>query len=83
MTFYVLYEKDEELGFVPIDFLGYNPKGKKPTYLFPQERINKDRTKTHLARIERDFAGLESTKKSISVNSNSLQKNLEGKIIFD
>jgi len=78
MTLYAINDKDEELGFTPIDFLGYTFKGKKPTYLYPQERR---RNNSYLARIERDFAGIETHQLNLN-NSKSPEKKLEDKIFF-
>ena len=81
MTFYALNDKDEELGFTPIDFLGYTFKGKKPTYLYPQERRRNNNR--YLARIERDFAGIEEAPKFIDVNTNFSVFRLEQKFFFE
>ncbi len=81
MTLYALNDKDEELGFVPIDFLGYAPKGKKLTHLYPQERNRINKESSYLARIERDFAGLEPIQKPILINTTSSK--LEQKLVFE
>lgn len=85
MTFYALTDKDEELGFLPIDLIGHVSKPKRYSYLFPQ-LTKKDLAKKNppyiLNRIERDFAGLEPIQKPISNSSKQIQKNLETELQF-